>query len=460
MRLVKINEAKAASIYYAVWKGGSAQMSVFSPHTLAASVASMEARLGNWAKGNGGTFPSDVVVAVRFGDECFNVTGWLDGPAASYPIYGYSDSGLAAFRRLAPKGLEPPRTWGFPEVYGADAYDGRRAAVYVEAAKRFRPHPAIWGIDIGDEPHGMDLPNVGKAVEMCRRLFPAPFLYVNLFPSYARVATNSADLVNSQLGSVSYRDYIEDYCRYVPLDYISFDIYPYAQAMPKGVGNFFNDLKTVADACVNHGKALWLVGQANTWFKRDPLAENKMRYQAYVGLAFGAEVMTWACWTPGWWTNNVYSATGERTVAYDRVKRVNGELHLLGDACLKYRRVATHFVGYTGKFEVYLKGCEGVSEPSVSTGWFREVAAADGEPLLVAEMVPRDAHAPGVQALFVMASEDPYDENEKERVIRFRPLRRTVEALGVEGPIHVGRDAEGFSTVTLRSNRAALIWTK
>ena len=331
---------------------------------------------------------------------------------------------------------------------------------YLEASKRYRNHSAIWGIDIGDEPHGMDLPNVGKAVEMCRRLFPAPFLYVNLFPSYARVATNSADLVNSQLGSVSYRDYIEDYCRYVPLDYISFDIYPYAQAMPKGVGNFFNNLKTVADACVNHGKALWLVGQANTWFKRDPLAENKMRYQAYVGLAFGAEVMTWACWTPGWWTNNVYSATGERTVAYDRVKRVNGELHLLGDACLKYRRVATHFVGYTGKFEVYLKGCEGVSEPSVSTGWFREVAAADGEPLLVAEMVPRDAHAPGVQALFVMASEDPYDENEKERVIRFRPLRRTVEALGVEGPIHVGRDAEGFSTVTLRSNRAALVWTK
>ena len=106
----------------ASWKGGSAQMSVFSPHTLAASVASMEARLRNWAKGNGGTFPSDVVVAVRFGDECFNVTGWLGCPAASYPLYDYSDSALAAFRRLVPEGIEPPRTWGFPEVYGADAY--------------------------------------------------------------------------------------------------------------------------------------------------------------------------------------------------------------------------------------------------------------------------------------------------------------------------------------------------
>ena len=59
-----------------------------------------------------------------------------------------------------------------------------------------------------------------------------------------------------------------------------------------------------------------------------------------------------------------------------------------------------------------------------------------------------------------MASEDPYDENEKERVIRFRPLRQTVEALGPDGLLSVGRDAEGFSTVTLRSNRATLIWTR
>ena len=333
-------------------------------------------------------------------------------------------------------------------------------AVYVEAAKRFRPHPAIWGIDVGDEPHGMDLPNVGKAVEACRRLFPTPFLYVNLFPSYARLATNSTDIVNSQLGSATYRDYIEDYCRYVPLDYISFDIYPYSQSVPKGVGTFFNNLKIAADACVNHGKALWLVGQVNTWAPGEPLAANKMRYQAFTGLAFGAEVMTWACWTRGWWSNNVYTTNGVKTVAYDRVKTVNAELRRLGDECLRYRRVATHFVGYTGRFEVYLRGCEGVSEPSVSTGWFRDVAAADGEPLLVAEMVPRDARAPGAQAIFVMASEDPYDESEKERVIRFRPLRRTVEALGVEGPLHVGRDAEGLSTVTLRSNRAALIWTR
>ena len=103
------------------WRNGSAQMSVFAESTRAANVRSLEGRLRTWTDGNGGTFPSDVLVAVRFGDECFNVTGWLDGPAASYPVYGYSESGLAAFRERAP-GLEPPRTWGFPEIYGEQAY--------------------------------------------------------------------------------------------------------------------------------------------------------------------------------------------------------------------------------------------------------------------------------------------------------------------------------------------------
>ena len=330
---------------------------------------------------------------------------------------------------------------------------------YHDAAKRFRPHPALWGIDIGDEPNGIDLPNVGKAVELCRRLFPGQFLYVNLFPSYARGATNTADIVNSQLGSLSYKDYIEDYCRYVPLDYISFDIYPYAKSKPKGVGLYFENLKIVADACVNHGKSLWVVGQVNTWFGNAPLSENRMRYQAYTAMAFGAEVMTWACWTKGWWTNNVYSATGEKTVVYDRVKRVNAELHRLGDEFMRYRRVATHLLGYA-KYPEYLarSGCE--TADSVCTGWFRNVRADDGEPLIVATMVPRTAAVKG-NGIFVFASDDPYDnKGPRNRVVRFVPHGRSVKAYGAYGAIPVHRGNDGSCTISLTSNNAALVITE
>ena len=88
-----------------------------------------------------------------------------------------------------------------------------RREVYEDVAKRFRPHPAIWGIDVGDEPNGLDMQNVGKAVEACRELFPVQMRYVNLLPSYARAATNTASIIESQLGSLSYKDYIEDYCK-------------------------------------------------------------------------------------------------------------------------------------------------------------------------------------------------------------------------------------------------------
>ena len=68
------------------WKKGNGQMSVFSPHTRAAAVETVEFRLNRWKKANGGTFPSDVIVGLRFGDECFNVTGWLDCPAAKLAV--------------------------------------------------------------------------------------------------------------------------------------------------------------------------------------------------------------------------------------------------------------------------------------------------------------------------------------------------------------------------------------
>ena len=102
------------------WKDGSGALSVFSPLTREAARRDGEVRMARWREANGGVFPADEIIAVRFGDECFNLTGWLDCPAASFPLWGFSPSGRAAFAAAAP-GLEMPRTWGCPEIYGPDA---------------------------------------------------------------------------------------------------------------------------------------------------------------------------------------------------------------------------------------------------------------------------------------------------------------------------------------------------
>lgn len=104
-----------------VWENGSGQLSVFSPLTLEKARAIGEWRMNQWKIVNGGEFPKDDIIAMRFGDEGFNVTGWLDSGACSFPLWGFSKSGRAAFASAAP-GLVQPRTWGYPEVYGAAAY--------------------------------------------------------------------------------------------------------------------------------------------------------------------------------------------------------------------------------------------------------------------------------------------------------------------------------------------------
>ena len=55
--------------------------------------------------------------------------------------------------------------------------------LYESAAKEFSDHPAIWGIDVGDEPSALDFPYYGKVIERMQSLFPNQFSYLNLYTS-------------------------------------------------------------------------------------------------------------------------------------------------------------------------------------------------------------------------------------------------------------------------------------
>jgi len=103
------------------WMFGQGNVSAWAPSTREALRARVRRTLQPWLEANGGTFPSDVVLAVRFGDECFYVTGHLNGPVCSYPLWDFAEPAVAAFRRGAGD-IEFPRTWGFPEIYGPEAY--------------------------------------------------------------------------------------------------------------------------------------------------------------------------------------------------------------------------------------------------------------------------------------------------------------------------------------------------
>jgi hypothetical protein len=117
------------------WMFGRGNASAAAESTQEALRRVVRATLKIWTDANGGTFPLDTVLAARFGDECFYVTGHTPGSATvNYPLWEYSAPSIAAFQAHA-KHVEYPRTWGFPEIYGSDAYAWWLYALHEQCAR-------------------------------------------------------------------------------------------------------------------------------------------------------------------------------------------------------------------------------------------------------------------------------------------------------------------------------------
>lgn len=342
-----------------------------------------------------------------------------------------------------------PKWWGgFGDNAGKLA-ETNPMEKYEAAAKAYCDHPAIWGIDVGDEPSALDFPYYGQVMDYMSRAFPNQFPYLNLYPNYASVSQNTADETTSQLGTATYEEHIRRYCENVPMDYICYDFYLYSINVTK----HYENLRVVADACRNTGRSMWIVLQVNSNKPAEWMSENNLRFQAYTSMAFGAENIIWACYTAGWWHNQVLDGEGNKTQQYDKLKKINAEIRTLADEYMKYRRVSTHFVGFEGHPDMAAVKQEAV--PSLSTGVFFDVKADNNAPLVVGEMVNRNAD--GSVALMVCAADDPHETDPKEYQITFRAPDRCVRALGGDGYKTVTDLGGGVYAVAVKSNEGVLI---
>ncbi|MBQ4112761.1 MAG: hypothetical protein IJD38_08195 [Clostridia bacterium] len=375
-------------------------------------------------------------------------------------------------------GIVPGWWGGFGDNAGKLA-ETNPMETYEAAAKAFTAshadHPAIWGIDVGDEPSALDFPYYGRVMDYVNRAFPNQFPYLNLYPNYASVSRNNAQETVNQLGTATYDEHIQKYCENVPADYICYDFYLYSINVTK----HYENLRVVADACRNTGRSMWIVLQVNSNKPAEWMSENNLRFQAYTSMAFGAENIIWACYTAGWWHNQVLDGEGNKTQQYDKLKKINAEIRTLADEYMKYRRVSTHFVGFEG--HPHMAAVQQETIPSLSTGVFFDVKADNGAPLVVGEMVNRNAD--GSVALMVCAADDPRDEKQnstdtnRSRVaevapavhdaasaqtyqITFRAPDRCVRALGGEGYKTVTDLGDGVYAVAVKSNEGVLIMAR
>lgn len=322
---------------------------------------------------------------------------------------------------------------------------------YVKAVERFQDHPAIWGVDTGDEPSALDLPYYGKVIDFAEKNYKNQFAYLNLYPNYALNPRGDEKETQKGLRTATYEEYIGAYCKNVTADYICFDYYMYAAT----IAGAYDSMKTVANACRRTGRSMWIVLQVNSFEPDVFTSENQLRFQAYMSLAFGAECILWACYTAGWWHNQVLDENGNKTEQYEKLKRVNQELILLGSTYMQYRCTDTYFVGNDNDTCTFgmedEKRCE-----TLSGGVFEDVHAENGALLIVGQMKHRkDASAP--DALMVCAADDPYDKHNQSNVISFRTNAKKVTLYTGNGSVALHADRDNVYRFELKSCHGAML---
>lgn len=323
---------------------------------------------------------------------------------------------------------------------------------YEAGAAKFTDHPAIWGICIVDEPSCLDFPYMGRLTTRMEELFPNQFTHINLHPIYAPGPRTGNDPTKGALGTDSYQDYIDRYCKYVPTDFISYDFYYQNEGVQKDYAN----MRIVSEACRRTGRSFWVTVQVNSAKLEEWISENQLRFQAFSAMAYGAENITWACYCFGWWYNQVLYGNGEKTQQYDKLKKVNAEIHTIGDRYMKYRTDSTYCVGFTGLASTMIDGSGMVNSESYNDGVFSEIDAG-GCPLLVGRMSARDGGKK--RAIFICPAGDPYDIGNLTFTLRFKS-RRKVRITGGEGEIAAKRRCGGRYEFEIKPNQGILIETR
>lgn len=324
-------------------------------------------------------------------------------------------------------------------------------ARYDDAAKSFEDHPAICGIHVGDEPSAADFPHYGQVIRRVEQVFEQQFAFLNLYPNYGVDCENSPEAVLRQLGTSTYEEYIKQYCQYVDTDYLCLDHYPCCHV----TSAFYENLRIASDACLRTGRDLWMVLQVNSPDPTRWITENELRFQAYSALAFGARSILWACYTAGWWYHQVLDEEGNPTEQYGKLKRVNRELRAVTEVLMRFRRVSTHFVGFT---EREMLGVNQKPSAILSTASFCDVREEGGAPLLVGRMQScRDGSA---EALLLFVADASSEPSAREYHVVFRVAAdKRVFVIGGQGDLSLERRSDGSCAVTVAACEGILLVT-
>jgi len=200
-------------------------------------------------------------------------------------------------------------------------------------------HDAIWGVFIRDEPSAALFADLEKQRSEFEAENPDCFGIITLLPNYAN---------DNQLGTNGYQAHIDAFVNTVDTDIIMYDFYM-LQGTGTNLAGMLENLRIVSNACRDNDRDMWLWLQANGSKPTQHLNEDQLRAQANISMAYGTTGIMWACWTDGWWYNNIYDAEGNKTELYDFVKTVNTEINQFSPTFIKYKHLGSKLIGKLGE---------------------------------------------------------------------------------------------------------------
>ncbi len=257
-------------------------------------------------------------------------------PQGTIPVYACisvpaNESTNARYRELAEAGFTTSLT-GFPNLQAAltalDAAKGSGVTIFVmcpelkndtaATVRKLANHPSLAGYHLTDEPSAAafaDLATWQKQIQAIDMVHPC---YINLLPIYAS---------NKQLGTASYKDYVDQFLKIVQPPLISFDNYP--TSLGKLNLNVYTNLEIIAAAARSAHKPFWGFYQSVVWDAMPSRTIANLRVETYSNLVYGAQcIQAFTYWMPPFPAHRdaPIDINGKRSPFYDLVKQINGEI--------------------------------------------------------------------------------------------------------------------------------------
>lgn len=218
--------------------------------------------------------------------------------------------------------------------------------------ERLKHHPAVRLWHLKDEPHISAYPMLADIARRVKAVDPGPErpVYVNMNP----IGTEYANIMR-YMGTTNYVEYLERAVDEIGLPFLSVDHYPcrvqppskeWPFIMPTGPWyvstNWYENLEIASDICRRKGIPLSLFARSTSFtcvsYDHPVPSEATLRLEVYSALAYGARSIQYFTYyspspeaRPLRFHDGCISRDGRRGLAYDRVRRMNRELHARAD---------------------------------------------------------------------------------------------------------------------------------